>query len=102
MSEERPAESAASEATTTARCAKPKVPWWIDALGWCGSLTVLGAHAAVSLGKLDDGAASYSAMNIAGSVALVVMCARRKVWPAVCLNVTWGVVAGVKLVALAL
>lgn len=80
-------------------CNAPHVPWWIDALGWLGSLTVLGAHGAVSLGRLDDGAASYAALNVAGSLALVVMCTRRAVWPAVCLNATWAVVAGVKLVA---
>ncbi len=81
---------------------RPHVPWWIDASGWIGSLTVLGAHAAVSLGELDDGSALYAAANVGGSLALVVMCVRRRVWPAVCLNATWAVVAGVKLVALAL
>jgi hypothetical protein len=78
------------------------VPLWVDALGWAGSLTVLGAHAAVSLGRLDDGGALYAGANLAGSLALVVMCARRAVWPAVCLNTVWGLVALVKLVALAL
>lgn len=78
------------------------VPRWVDALGWAGSLTVLGAHAAVSLGRLDDGGALYAGANLAGSAALVVMCVRRAVWPAVCLNTVWGLVAVVKLVALAL
>jgi len=77
------------------------VPRWVDALGWAGSLTVLAAHAAVSLGRLDDGGALYAGANLAGSLALVVMCARRAVWPAVCLNTVWGLVALVKLVALA-
>ncbi|HEU0050616.1 MAG TPA: hypothetical protein VFQ60_00980 [Patescibacteria group bacterium] len=60
-----------------------------DVIGWLGSVFVLGAYALLNFGVLSSHSAWYFLLNIAGSLAIVIVSLRHKDYPPAFLNTAW-------------
>ena len=62
---------------------------FIDIAGWSGTVSVLGAYALISSGKLQPRSALYQGMNLVGAVGLAINSGWNGAWPSAGLNVVW-------------
>jgi hypothetical protein len=61
----------------------------IDIIGWSGALLVLVAYGLLSARRLEGHSVSFQAMNIQGSVCLLVNAAYHRALPSAFVNLVW-------------
>ncbi|OGX24552.1 MAG: hypothetical protein A2787_01820 [Omnitrophica WOR_2 bacterium RIFCSPHIGHO2_01_FULL_48_9] len=66
---------------------------FVEFLGWAGTLLILWAYYLVSYKKIDPDSVNYQLMNLIGSVGIGVNVFWKQSWPAVTLEVVWGLIA---------
>jgi hypothetical protein len=71
---------------------------YIDIVGWIGSAAVVSAYALISLNKLNGRSRVYQALNLVGSLGLVVNTAYYRAYPSTFVNIVWLVIAAFALV----
>ena len=71
---------------------------WIDLAGWIGVAALLAAYALVSTRRLEGDSPLYQALNVLGSLLLIVNSGYYRALPSVGINVAW---IGIALYALA-
>lgn len=69
-----------------------------DAIGWMGTALIVGAYAANSWGHLTSTSRAYLWLNLAGAVCVGVNVTANEAWPALALQITWGLISVVSLV----
>lgn len=69
-----------------------------DAIGWIGTALVVLAYGANSWGYVKATDAYYQGANLLGALALGVNVTVQRAWPALALQVVWGLVAIVALI----
>jgi len=74
----------------------------VEAIGWCGTASVLGAYALVVWGVLAPTSVTIILMNMVGALFLAAPVVVKKVWSLVVLNVVWTLIALVALARLIL
>jgi hypothetical protein len=67
--------------------------WFIDALGWLGSLILVSAYFMVSYNRISASSPLYQWMNLVGSVLLLINTAFYGAFPSSFVNVVWGIIA---------
>jgi hypothetical protein len=72
-------------------------PLAADAAGWVGALTLVGAYAATSVGRVRSVDRSYQLLNAVGSLGLGAVAWAHHTWPSLALNALWLLIAGVTL-----
>ncbi|MFC7643678.1 hypothetical protein ACFQX6_25050 [Streptosporangium lutulentum] len=65
---------------------------FVDLLGWIGAGIMLYGYVMVTTSRMAGDGVPYQAINLAGSIALMVNSAYHSAWPSTILNVVWGVV----------
>ena len=65
------------------------IEFTIDVLGWIGAALLLLAYAFVSNGKLSGHDRAYQAMNVLGSILLIINSTYYGALPSVGVNVVW-------------
>jgi len=70
----------------------------IQTSGWVGSFLIVLAYFLISYKKIDAGSKAYQAMNLLGAIGVGVNVFHQEAWPAVALQVVWGVIAILALV----
>lgn len=65
----------------------------IQTVGWVGSFLIVLAYFLVSYKKVDAGGKTYQAMNLFGALGVGVNVFHQQAWPAVALQVVWGIIA---------
>lgn len=67
-------------------------PLAVELLGWYGTAAITGAYLSLSAGWLDAGAL-YQALNLSGALGIVAVCAAKRAWQPMTLNLVWSAVA---------
>lgn len=70
-----------------------------EIFGWYGTLAILGAYFLNIFGVIDVTSILYLCLNITGSLGIIVIGYKKKVWQSVALNTIWlliGLAAVVK------
>jgi len=62
-------------------------------IGWLGAILLLVGFALISFGLLPAQSQSYMAINIIGSVCIIINSAYKKDYPPAALNVVWAAIA---------
>jgi hypothetical protein len=65
----------------------------IDIIGWTGSICVLAAYFMISLHKVTARSKIYQALNIAGSILLIVNTFFYSAYPSTFVNIVWLLIA---------
>ncbi|MCK9344864.1 MAG: hypothetical protein M0P64_01910 [Candidatus Pacebacteria bacterium] len=65
----------------------------IQTAGWVGSFLIVLAYFLISYKKIDAGSKAYQAMNLLGALGVGVNVFHQEAWPAVALQVVWGIIA---------
>jgi hypothetical protein len=65
---------------------------WFEALGWVGTVCILGAYFANVRGLWTAKSLPYLIANLVGSVAMAISVGMAGAWAAVALNVTWAAI----------
>ncbi len=65
----------------------------IDIIGWTGSVCVLSAYFMISLNKVTARSKLYQALNIAGSILLIVNTFFYSAYPSTFVNIVWLLIA---------
>jgi hypothetical protein len=65
----------------------------IQICGWTGTAMIVGAYYCVSNKKLDPQGRTYQWLNLVGSAGVGVNVFHQKAWPALALEIIWGVIA---------
>lgn len=71
-------------------------------IGWAGAVLIIGAYFAVSFNLLSARAVPYQAMNILGSLGIVIEASSKKDWQPTVLNIVWifiGLVAIIRILS---
>ncbi len=71
--------------------------WWIDAVGWVGSVEVVVAYALISTKKLDGESFWYQMLNLTGAIFLIVNTYYYHAYPSTFINVVWLFIAVIAL-----
>jgi hypothetical protein len=71
--------------------------FWYEAAGWVGGLLLLAAFALYSFGLIKGTSIWYEALNLVGSIGIVIVSFHKKAWPPGVLNVVWALVAAYSL-----
>ncbi len=71
----------------------------IQIVGWVGTFLIVLAYFLVSYKKVDGSSKIYQAMNLLGAMGVGVNVFHQQAWPAVALQVTWGIIAIVALIS---
>lgn len=66
-----------------------KPSWWTEGLGWVGVAVILAAYALLTFRILDAGDWEYHALNMVGSVGIVLDALAQRNWQPALLNVVW-------------
>ena len=66
--------------------------------GWVGMVLIVAAYFLNSRKMLDSQSKTYQCMNLFGSAGVFVNVFHQRAWPAVALQVTWGMIAVLTLV----
>jgi hypothetical protein len=66
---------------------------WIDITGWVGSGCVLAAYGMLSLHRLTARSRLYQALNILGSVCLIINTVFYSAYPSTFVNIVWLLIA---------
>lgn len=69
----------------------------IQTVGWVGTFLIVFAYFLVSYKKVDGSNKIYQAMNLLGAIGVGVNVFHQQAWPAVALQVIWGIIAIVSL-----
>ncbi|AWS41860.1 hypothetical protein DKM19_11325 [Streptosporangium sp. 'caverna'] len=77
------------------------VSLFVNLLGWVGAGIMLYGYAMVSTSRMAGDGMPYQAINLAGSIALMINSAHHSAWPSTILNVVWGVIGVVAVVRMA-
>jgi hypothetical protein len=64
----------------------------LDAAGWLGAALVIVAYALVSFHRMSAASIAYQALNIAGSILLIMNTAYHAAWPSAAVNVVWAAI----------
>ena len=70
----------------------------IDIFGWLGSVAVITAYALISSNKVNSRSRAYQALNLFGSLCLVVNTAYYRAFPSTVVNLVWLAIAAFTLV----
>jgi len=70
----------------------------IQIVGWVGTFLIVFAYFLVSYKKVDGSSKIYRAMNLLGAIGVGVNVFYQQAWPAVALQVVWGIIAIVALI----
>jgi len=70
----------------------------IQIVGWVGTFLIVFAYFLVSYKKVDGSSKIYQAMNLLGAIGVGVNVFHQQAWPAVALQVVWGIIAIVALI----
>lgn len=66
----------------------------IQILGWAGTFLIVFAYfLLVMFKKIDEDSRLYQAMNLLGAIGVGINVFHQQAWPAVALQVIWGVIA---------
>ena len=65
-----------------------RVSLTVEVAAWLGVFAVLLAHALASFEQIDQGLL-YQSLNIAGSIAMGVVCYQKQAWPPLAINILW-------------
>ncbi len=65
----------------------------VHIFGWIGMVLIVLAYYLVSNKKLDPAGKTYQWMNLAGCLGVGVNVFYQKAWPAVALEIVWGLIA---------
>lgn len=65
----------------------------IQIVGWAGTFLIVFAYFLVSSKKVDSGSKIYQTMNFLGAVGVGVNVLHQQAWPALALQVVWGIIA---------
>jgi len=61
--------------------------------GWIGTLVIIIAYLLVSYKKVDGTNKYYQMMNLFGAVCVGLNVFQQKAWPALTLQIVWGIIA---------
>lgn len=70
----------------------------IEIIGWIGVALIVGAYALSSFDIISVHSVAYAAMNIAGSIGIIVDAIKDKNYQPVALNIIWLVIAAINLI----
>ena len=65
----------------------------IQIIGWIGTALVVAAYFLISQKKLSSESRAYQLMNLFGALFISVNVGYQKAWPALGLQVVWGMIA---------
>ncbi len=65
----------------------------IEALGWYGTIAILGAYALLSFGAIGPNSLSYQLLNITGAAGIIVVSLSKKTYQPAVLNAAWILIA---------
>ncbi len=65
----------------------------VDLLGWVGAAALLVAYALISRGRFVGHSIGYQALNVVGSLGLIVNTAYYRAYPSTFVNVVWIAIA---------
>ncbi len=65
----------------------------IEALGWYGTVAIVGAYALTSFGLLDSSNIWYQILNLTGAIGIVIVSFSKKAYQPGVLNIIWTVIA---------
>jgi hypothetical protein len=80
---------------------RPKIPLWIEIVGWYGAIAIVGAFMAVSFGWVEGKGWIFQLLNLTGALGLITISWAKRVYQNVALNLVWcaiGIVAIIGLV----
>lgn len=61
--------------------------------GWLGMLLIITAYYLLSIKKLKSNSIIYNSLNLIGGGGIVISTFITKSWPAMALNIVWGIIA---------
>ena len=67
-------------------------------IGWVGTFLIVLAYFLVSTKKVSGSSNSYQILNLLGAIAVGVNVFHQQAWPALTLQIIWGIIAIVSLV----
>lgn len=67
-------------------------------IGWIGTFLIVLAYFLVSTKKVDGQSKSYQTLNLLGAIAVGVNVLHQHAWPALALQIIWGIIAIVSLI----
>lgn len=70
----------------------------IQTAGWIGTFFIVYAYYLISYKKVEGNSKAYQAMNLLGALGVGVNVFHQHAWPAVALQVVWGIIAVLALV----
>lgn len=70
----------------------------IQIVGWIGTFLIVLAYFLISRKKVDGESKLYHLMNLLGAFGVGVTVFHQKAWPALALQIIWGIIAIVALV----
>ena len=73
---------------------KQKIPHLhLEIIGWLGVVLVVSAYALVSLSVLQPSSITYQSMNIVGSIGILIISVKKRVYQSVLTNIFWIFIA---------
>ncbi len=69
----------------------------VQIVGWVGAAMVILAYVLVSSDKLEGESRTYQALNLFGAIGVGISVFEQRAWPALSIQVVWGIVAMVAL-----
>ena len=67
-------------------------------IGWIGTFLIVLAYFLVSTKKVDGQSKSYQTLNLLGAIAVGVNVLHQHAWPALALQIIWGIIAIISLI----
>lgn len=64
-----------------------------EIIGWYGTVAIIGAYALNSFGIIATSNPWYQILNATGSIGIIVISLRKKVFQSVILNIIWAAIA---------
>ncbi len=74
--------------------------WATEAIGWYGTVVIVGAFALVSLELLAPTSLWYLILNLTGSLGIVFISFKKKTYQPGVLNIIWALITGVAIIKL--
>lgn len=65
----------------------------IQIAGWVGTFLIVFAYYLISYKKIDSSSKAYQGMNLLGAIGVGINVFHQEAWPAVALQVVWGIIA---------
>jgi hypothetical protein len=73
------------------------VTMWFEIVGWVGIILIVIAFFLVSSKKVNSQGAIYQFLNLFGAASVFTNVFHQRAWPAVALQIIWGMIAVVSL-----